>query len=450
MADSPAAAHQPAAALVLDAHIKSSLSTIRSLGRRGIPVIAGSHRPSAMGFYSRYARERFLYPSPLDDRAAFAARVREIANRAGNPVLFAFSDSTLLPLVPSKRARINRAAPAWNCLLPSSLDCFDVAFDKGRTLKLADSVGIEGPATYAEPSAEWLPDFLERNRFPLVVKPRRSVYWNCAGNPDRGVQVTATFATSAEDLKTKCAALLAQTGEFPLVQECVSGEEASVQFLCDHGEIIGACANRRLRSINPTGGPGALKETIPLSYGGMAERGHRLASVLNWTGPMMVEFKIDRHSGVPKLMEINGRFWGSLPLAIFAGVDFPYLYYRLAQGDPVEAVDSYREVVSRHFVGDLHNLFSVWFKRDPLRAGAFPTRVQALHDFLILPRGCKSDVLDRLDILPAVAEMIDTGAGIFSRSGLFSRSTPAAEPGRARDAARSEGQVLGKKQKSFG
>ena len=39
----------------------------------------------------------------------------------------------------------------------------------------------------------------------------------------------------------------------------------------------------------------------------------------------MMEYKQDRRTGTPLLMEVNGRFWGSLQLAIDAGVDFPYL-----------------------------------------------------------------------------------------------------------------------------
>ena len=139
---------------------------------------------------------------------------------------------------------------------------------------------------------------------------------------------------------------------------------------------------------------------------------------------MMVEFKIDRESGVPKFMEINGRFWGSLPLAVIAGVDFPYLYYRLAQGLEVDRQRGYCEgAVSRHFMGDLHHLYFALFKRDPMRALAYPNRRQALLDFLRLPRGCKSDVLDHRDIMPAFAEVIDTAARICSRSFLSRASS---------------------------
>ena len=142
---------------------------------------------------------------------------------------------------------------------------------------------------------------------------------------------------------------------------------------------------------------------------------------------MMVEFKIDRETAEPKLMEINGRFWGSLPLAVIAGVDFPYLYYRLAQGLDVESDNGYVQgAVSRHFMSDLHNLYEVLFKRDPMRAVAYPTRRRALRNFFVLPRGCRSDVLDRRDIMPALAEVIDTGVGIYSRyrTKLQARSFP--------------------------
>jgi hypothetical protein len=381
-----------------------------------------------MGFFSRYVRERLIYPSPLTDRAAFAWSVVRRANFIGNPVLFAFSDSTLLPLV-----GVPQGNASWNWLLPQSPDCFEAAFDKGRTLDLARAVGIEGPATYAEATGDGLPAFLERHDFPVVVKPRRSVYWN---SEDRGIQVTASFAASADDLKIKCTSVLSQTGEFPLVQEYVAGEEASVQFLCDRGAVVAACANRRLRSVSPGGGPGALKETIPLSYVGMAQRARRLGAALKWSGPMMVEFKIDHASGVPKLMEINGRFWGSLPLAIFAGVDFPYLYYRLSQGHKVGPCESYPEgVVSRHFMGDAHHLFSTLFKRDPMRASAYPKRMRALRDFFALPKGCKSDVLDRRDILPAFAEIMDTGVEMLSRYPPANAKEESPDSRRSRDDA---------------
>jgi len=59
-----------------------------------------------------------------------------------------------------------------------------------------------------------------------------------------------------------------------------------------------------------------------------------------WHGVAMVEFKVSA-DGTPYLMEVNARFWGSLQLAIDAGVDFPWLLYQLATGRDVESDDDY-------------------------------------------------------------------------------------------------------------
>lgn len=71
----------------------------------------------------------------------------------------------------------------------------------------------------------------------------------------------------------------------------------------------------------------------------------------------MVEYKMDVRDGKPKLMEINARYWGSLQLAIAAGVDFPLLHYRFAQGEDPPAQLNYRTGVRcRWLLGDLDAL----------------------------------------------------------------------------------------------
>ena len=53
----------------------------------------------------------------------------------------------------------------------------------------------------------------------------------------------------------------------------------------------------------------------------------RLLRAMHWEGVAMVEYRYDAAADRAVLMEVNGRFWGSLPLALHAGVDFPYLLY---------------------------------------------------------------------------------------------------------------------------
>jgi predicted ATP-grasp superfamily ATP-dependent carboligase len=79
------------------------------------------------------------------------------------------------------------------------------------------------------------------------------------------------------------------------------------------------------------GGPSTLREGV--EHPQVMELGLSLLKSLNWTGVGMVEFKVDPRDGVPKLMEVNPRFWGSLQLAIVSEVDFPYLILKMARGE---------------------------------------------------------------------------------------------------------------------
>jgi predicted ATP-grasp superfamily ATP-dependent carboligase len=59
-------------------------------------------------------------------------------------------------------------------------------------------------------------------------------------------------------------------------------------------------------------------------------------------------------------MEINGRFWTSLQVAIDSGIDFPYLLYQLVTNGKIKPVFSYRKgVKGRWLLGDVQNLLAV-------------------------------------------------------------------------------------------
>jgi predicted ATP-grasp superfamily ATP-dependent carboligase len=123
----------------------------------------------------------------------------------------------------------------------------------------------------------------------------------------------------------------------------------------------------------------------------------------------MVEFKLDRRDGRPRLMEINGRFWNSLPLAVAAGVDFPWMLYRLAtEGDVPECVDYRVGVQARWLVGDCRHLVEVMRGRPAGWTDDFPERGRTARDFLrFFGRTLHYDVESLTDPLPAVADVAD-------------------------------------------
>lgn len=401
LSDVASTANDRPTALVLDAHLKSSLAAIRSLGSKGIHVIAGADHRTAMGLCSRYAGETFVYPSPLKERERFLDCLSRQSERSAEPmVLYCFSDATFIPLYEA-RSRFDRLMSDY----PEAESSVRTAYNKVETLKLATRVGVEIPDSYFPGELAEVDELAAGWRFPAVVKPLRSTAWRKAG----GQLLGPSFAFSVEEVKAACEELARDSGAFPMIQEYISGEELGAEFLCHDGEVLAAFAHRRLRSGSPVGGAAVVKQAIPESYKSIGEAGRCLLRELRWSGPAMIEFKVDNRDGRAKLMEINGRFWGSLPLAVMAGVDFPWLYFCQVTGTALPAASPYREgMVSRHLVGDAGHLARVLFSRNPMRTLAFPKRSVALRDFFFPGHAVRCDIARLDDPVPAGMELLDS------------------------------------------
>jgi hypothetical protein len=168
-----------------------------------------------------------------------------------------------------------------------------------------------------------------------------------------------------------------------------------------------AFAHRRVREKPPSGGASVLCESVPLDPE-LLDQTMRLLGPLAWHGVAMMEYKQDRRTGRSFLMEVNGRFWGSLQLAVHAGVDFPYLSYQLALGQSLEIPHTYSVGVrSRWLLGDLDHLLLRLFHSNGeqhLPDGA-PSRGRALLAFLkFAGSGLHYDVVSRDDPRPFLYE----------------------------------------------
>ncbi len=390
-------------AIILDGSLKSALSAVRSLGMAGLTVAVGAERGTGMALHSKYVTTRFVYPSPYTDRAAFVRAVKAEAVRSGGrPVVYTFSDATYLALY-AERADLEK----YLTLVFPEEKSVEIAFDKAATYSVARVSGVPTITTHTPELTEELERLTETLRFPVVLKTRHSVTWR----DNRGVFGSASFVHSEAELREKFFALKDALGEAPLVQTLIMGEEYGVEMLVGAGTVHATVVHHRLRSLSPTGGASVLKGTVGASElkETLIRYSETLVEKLRWSGPIMVEWKVDSDSREPKLMEINGRFWGSLPLSVAAGVDMPYLYYKLATGAalPREVVVAREGVVTRHFWGDVKHLLKVFFSHDPMRATHYPKQMKALREFFTLPKGTLSDVWSWRDPKPAFMEVID-------------------------------------------
>lgn len=390
-------------AIVLDGHLKSALATVRSLGVVGIKVYAGAERESAMGLHSRYVRRRFIYPSPYSDQGGFVAAVRKEADLiGGKPVVYAFSDATFLSLY----AHREELSEVITIAYPDEKSV-EIAFDKAATYSLARVSGIPTITTHMPVTKEEVRRLGEMLTYPVVVKTRRSVSFQNG----RGAFGSATFVHDAEELEERFFIEKEKMGETPLVQVFVRGEEYGVEMLVEEGKIYARVVHHRLRSLSPTGGASVLKETLADGdlKNTLTQYAEILVQKLMWTGPIMVEFKVDADTREPYLMEINGRFWGSLPLSIFAGVNMPLLYHTAltTKNIPEQIVEGIERITSVHYMGDVLHLIRVLFARDPMREILYPKRSMAVRSFLLLPLGTQNDVWTFRDPKPAFMEFVD-------------------------------------------
>lgn len=329
--------------LVTDGDQRSTLALVRALGRAGISVVVGESRTESLAGSSRYCAARVRYPSPSEDSAAFQQFLYEELKREQHSILIPMTDVTTR-LVAQVRASIE---PLVNVPIPAE-DAIHRSQDKGYVIELAQELGIPCPRTVSLDNGGDPAELARAMHFPVVVKPRFSHFFR-SGHWLSGPVV---YARTPEELTFKFSESDRQIPR-PLIQEKLTGEGRGVFLLIWNGELKAAFCHRRVREKPPSGGVSVYRESIPLDEL-LVEKSLALLKELDWQGVAMVEFKIDRQDGLAKLMEVNGRFWGSLQLAIDAGMNFPLLLYRLARGENVSPQFDYRVgVKSRWLLGDL-------------------------------------------------------------------------------------------------
>jgi predicted ATP-grasp superfamily ATP-dependent carboligase len=268
--------------------------------------------------------------------------------------------------------------------------------DKGYVLALAQRLGIPCPRTISPAEGEDVREAARDLPFPVVIKSRFSHFYRDGHWRLGRVQ----YAYNREELAAKYRES-SQNISKPLIQEKLSGDGLGVFLLIWNGQLKAAFCHRRLREKPPSGGVSVYRESISLDEK-TVEQSFALLKALGWQGVAMVEFKMDLRDGVAKLMEVNGRFWGSLQLAIDAGLDFPLMLYRLACGGHVQPQLKYRVgVKSRWLLGDLDNLLTTLRSPATLNGSAPRSRFRAIIDFLkFYEPGIRYEVLRMGDFRP--------------------------------------------------
>lgn len=385
-------------AIITDGEQRAALATVRSLGSSGWRVLVCSSFRRCLAGASRYAAREFTVPSALDEPAAFARAIASLSATEGAELILPISEPGMLAILTDADRLVLARVPF------PDLERFRRISNKRLLLDIARSSGIAVPAQSILGTAEQVDDIAEDLRFPVVLKPSRSVVETDGGRKKTTVRFAADLATLREHVRRTSAAA------FPLlIQQRIVGPGIGIFLLRWEGQIMAQFAHRRLREKPPAGGVSVYRESIAADPA-LASKSASLLAFFEWHGPAMIEYKLDAATDTPYLMEINGRFWGSLQLAIDAGVDFPMLLARLSQGERFEPVLTYRlGVRSRWWWGDVdHLLARLRRSHDELAlAEDSPTRLEAVRNFLTLYRpGDRNEIFRLRDPFPALRETL--------------------------------------------
>jgi len=316
--------------LVTDGHFRKTLAVVRSLGRKGIHVTVGERTFLNTSFFSKYCTRRLVYPSPRRSPDQFIEFLLKEIKENHYDCLFPMEEETLLLL-----ANYHSEISPYTYLLSPDLKKIEFVRDKRNLMEFAETHGIPTPKTFQispslSPSSLMAEGRVGEIPIPAVIKPRIS-------SGSFGI----IYVKKREDLIPSYQSVHVRY-PFPLIQEWIpdGGGTFGLSALFDEASNIKAAfVHKKLRMYPVQGGPSTLREGV--EHPQIMELGLSLFKSLNWAGVGMVEFKVDPRDGIPKLMEINPRFWGSLQLAIVSGVDFPYLILRMARGESFEPILRY-------------------------------------------------------------------------------------------------------------
>jgi predicted ATP-grasp superfamily ATP-dependent carboligase len=360
-------------AIVLGADSPIGLTVIRELGRHGVPVHAIGSSADALGAQSRYCTSSSVRPA-----GDMADWLPPLIASTGARALLAVSENDL-------RALAALPAEIGDCaILTPRAAQLDLVLDKRRTLDAAQAVGIDVPSSWQPVATDDFAACAAALSYPVIAKwadtsaiaPRLEAL---------GLEfVKAEYARSADEL---CALLdrYRPLSEWPLVQSYAPGLGLGQMLFMHEGVATLQFQHRRLREWPPEGGVSTLCAAEPQElHAAQMAKSEALLAAIGWQGPAMVEYRYDPATGRYCLMEINGRFWGSLPLAAHCGAAFAWESYRRAllpqDASPQQPKAGLR---ARYVVPDTRRLARVLFGRQLLTDPACqPGRLATLFRYI--------------------------------------------------------------------
>jgi predicted ATP-grasp superfamily ATP-dependent carboligase len=344
---------------VLGLESQIGLGIVRELGRAGIPVIGISRNSRALALASRFLLDRILIDGRTEESID---SIRRVGDQYGGGVLIAISDPDLAWL-----AKYQESLGSVTPILPPKA-AFETALNKKRTIEIARQLGIRVPQTVEVKNDSDIETIAETVRFPVVLKWQDPQAVSSALHALGMELIKAEYIYDRSAL-TESLARYCLLGQWPLIQEYCPGHGLGQFFYIHRGQAIRRFQHRRICEWPPEGGFSSVCEAVPLhQHRDLQEQSIALLNQLGWEGVAMVEYRYDPEQQQAILMEVNGRYWGSFPLAVQCRAGFAVISYLLhTTGNSPELPPALEHVRCRNVATEIKRLAVILTKASSIR-----------------------------------------------------------------------------------
>jgi predicted ATP-grasp superfamily ATP-dependent carboligase len=293
---------------------RGALAAVRALAQAGWQVGVGAPDGRGLASSSRACARRHPVPAAHEGQPAFLAAVARAVADGGYEVVFGAGEAEVLTLS-EHRSAVPAVVPHADHQLVLG------ALDKARLTEAAVAVGLQVPRSLA-------PDSLSDETRPVVVKARMHAQPVQAGAPPR---IDTNMVVGATATRRRVAEIAALGGQAE-VQEFVDGHLMAYAAVTTAGglEVVAQSMQVASRVWPPGAGASCRAVSVPIDPE-LAERAAALLAALGWFGLAELQFLVPA-DGIARLIDLNGRFYGSLALAVRAGANLPAVWAALATG----------------------------------------------------------------------------------------------------------------------
>jgi len=339
--------------LLVDGLHRSGLAVAAALKDAGDFTIdvACTHR----GFFDtarRYAYFRLIdrvdFTGVSFSDRTFPDRILDIAARRNTDIILP-TGSSAIPI-----SLIKPKLESLCTVLVEDYEKLLLFHDKSLTLGMVRDLDIPHPATWLPENREEAETLADEISYPVVIKARKSTAAEGVWYAKDKSELIRLY-NKATNWKKNGDGMIRDSSK-PMIQEYISGELHDVAAFCIKGDMKLGLTQKRLMTTPLSGGMGIVNVTTKNEQ--LLHYAEKIIDRVQWNGVMLMDFIIDNRSGVPKLLEVNPRFWGTTWLTIKAGYNYPLYLVQNADGLKIDYPSDYEAgLYCRWPIRELYTIF---------------------------------------------------------------------------------------------